>query len=457
MILFDFVCRTTIERRSEANFLGSGALCARCLRFFSFNDPKADTPKQKMLNQKTFLYESLSLPANVLSYEAGRRLSAYAAPRYVREINLWSFAVQPFAEDGRCSYAPIAESHQQIPNDGHHKGQLTYSTQNAWHRVVWEGHSMELVAFQWSAGYSTEDRVFLIAPSEAIADDFVRVVCAWNEEVRAEILVFHEGSWFKDEELYQATQDVRFDDIVLPPSLAEALQRDLWGFFHAQEQYEHYKIPWKRGVLLYGPPGNGKTHAIKAILNTVQKPRLYVKSFESGCCTAHENMRRVFERAREVSPCVLIFEDLDSLLNDKNRSFFLNELDGFSSNHGILALATTNHIERLDVALVKRPSRFDRKYLFDIPGYNERLRYIGRWNDRLEPALRVDLSAQTELASQTDGFSYAFIKELFVSGIMAWIQQAEDGAMHTVLREQCALLREQIHLQDTDNSPKDSE
>ncbi len=413
----------------------------------SLHHPKADTPKQNMLNQKTFLHEMLSLPVNVLGYEAGRQLTAYAAPRCVREINLWSFTVESFAEGGNCLYTPIAEMYQQIPLDGHHKGKLTYTTENAWHRVVWQGHEMELVALRWNMGYSTEDRVFLIAPDEAIADDFVRAVCDWNEEVRSEILVFHEGSWFKDEELYQATQDVHFDDIVLPSGLSDTLQRDLLGFFHAKEQYEHYKIPWKRGILLYGPPGNGKTHAIKAILNTVQKPRLYVKSFESGCCTPHENMRRVFERAREVSPCVLIFEDLDSLLNDRNRSFFLNELDGFSSNHGILALATTNHVERLDVALVKRPSRFDRKYFFDSPGYDERLRYVGRWNERLESALQIDLSVQKEIALLTDGFSYAFIKELFVSGIMAWIQHADHGAMHAILREQCAVLREQIHTQ----------
>lgn len=69
----------------------------------------------------------------------------------------------------------------------------------------------------------------------------------------------------------------------------------------------------------------------------------------------------VFEKARQMSPCVVIFEDLDSLINDGNRSFFLNQLDGIEGNDGLLIIATTNHFERLDPGLSSRPSRFDRK------------------------------------------------------------------------------------------------
>ena len=72
-------------------------------------------------------------------------------------------------------------------------------------------------------------------------------------------------------------------------------------------------------------------------------------------------MMEVFWKARAESPCILILEDLDSLINDKNRSFFLNQLDGLENNDGLLVIGTTNHFERLDPAITKRPSRFDRK------------------------------------------------------------------------------------------------
>ena len=72
-------------------------------------------------------------------------------------------------------------------------------------------------------------------------------------------------------------------------------------------------------------------------------------------------MADVFDKARQLAPCVLVLEDLDSLINDKNRSFFLNQLDGLQSNHGLFIIGTTNYFDRLDPGLNSRPSRFDRK------------------------------------------------------------------------------------------------
>ena len=72
-------------------------------------------------------------------------------------------------------------------------------------------------------------------------------------------------------------------------------------------------------------------------------------------------MQEVFKKARSLAPYVIILEDLDSLINDRNRSFFLNQLDGIESNDGLLVIGTTNHFDRLDPGLSTRPSRFDRK------------------------------------------------------------------------------------------------
>lgn len=72
-------------------------------------------------------------------------------------------------------------------------------------------------------------------------------------------------------------------------------------------------------------------------------------------------MADVFNQARQMSPSCLILEDLDSLINDRNRSYFLNQLDGLEGNNGLLIIGTTNHFDRLDPGLSSRPSRFDRK------------------------------------------------------------------------------------------------
>lgn len=114
---------------------------------------------------------------------------------------------------------------------------------------------------------------------------------------------------------------------------------------------------------MHGPPGNGKTISMKAIIKQADASNyapLYVRSFRSY--KGDEGaMVDVFDHARRVAPCVLIFEDLDSLINNQNRSFFLNQLDGLDSNDGLLIIGTTNHLNNIDPALRSRPSRFDRK------------------------------------------------------------------------------------------------
>lgn len=391
-----------------------------------------------------FFSELLQLPTSKITYEAGKRLAALYPAHTVLEVDHWAFRVEPFAQDGLCETALHPEVHNQHPVHSHEEDSLTHEHQNSWTSIRWDDHALELIALRWESAWGPESRFFLVAPNATVAKDFTLEVCTWNTEVRGEVLVFHEGEWTKDSELYEEIRTTSFDQLVLPGPLWSELHDDVIGFFQSEAQYRRYNIPFKRGVLLHGPPGNGKTHAIKAILNAVQKPRLYVKSFESGCCTLQENIHRVFQRARKVAPCVLVLEDLDSMLNDKCRSFFLNELDGFANNDGILLVATTNHIARLDVALVQRPSRFDRKIHFALPAEAQRLAYINAWNDSLEPSLRVDAQTQQTLANHTEGFSFAYIKELFVSSLMKWISCQPNEPMASILQAQCTLLQSQI-------------
>jgi len=206
--------------------------------------------------------------------------------------------------------------------------------------------------------------------------------------------------------------------------------------------YERYGIPWKRGVLLIGPPGNGKTHAIKALANDLKLPCLYVKSFKSSDDPDQSGMREVFARARLSAPCLVVMEDLDALVTDENRSFLLNEMDGFASNQGVVVIASTNHPEKLDTAILERPSRFDRKYHFTLPAPPERLAYFKTWNQTLQPELQLKEAEFAALVEGTEGFSFAYLKELFLSALMQWMVEQLPGTMGAVLLERAALLRE---------------
>src|SRR5262249_27607750 len=144
-------------------------------------------------------------------------------------------------------------------------------------------------------------------------------------------------------------------------------------------------------------------------------PCIYVQSFESPHSLPQTGMETVFRRARSTAPCLLVLEDIDALLLEGTRSYFLNELDGFAANSGVITLATTNHPERLDPSTVERPSRFDRKYHFELPTAATRERYIAAWNERLKATLRLPGEGCTQLAERTEGFSFAYIQEVFVS------------------------------------------
>lgn len=171
-------------------------------------------------------------------------------------------------------------------------------------------------------------------------------------------------------------------------------------------------------------PGNGKTVSIKALINSLYArpesiPSLYVKTFENFN-GEQVSIKLIFQQARKSAPCLLIFEDLDSFLTDEVRSYFLNEVDGLESNDGILMIGSTNHLDRLDPAISKRPSRFDRKYHFKLPDESEREAYANYWRKKLVQNKTVEFHEEVSLyiAKLTEGFSFAYLKELFVMALL---------------------------------------
>ena len=134
--------------------------------------------------------------------------------------------------------------------------------------------------------------------------------------------------------MFESIQTASFDNLVLGGTLKKDIQNDFTNFFASRETYETYGLPWKRGILLIGSPGNGKIHTIKTAINQMQKPCLYVRSLAVSDLlgNSEDNIHNVFRRTRDSAPCILVLEDIDSLIPEKNRSFFLNELDNFTFN-----------------------------------------------------------------------------------------------------------------------------
>jgi ATPase family associated with various cellular activities (AAA) len=391
-----------------------------------------------------FLSTSLALPTDAIAYSVSERLSALFPDRAVLEGTLDYCDIEKFAEAGLCSLSLKPVVHNQLMSSWDEESGSSKWARNTWFTIEWNGQALEALILTWTSGFQERRYFWIMADDEATADAFYSEVSAWNAEVRDEVLVFDGGCWSKSDSLFKAIKTATFENLVLAGSLKQEIRDDLAQFFATRETYESHGVPWKRGVLFVGPPGNGKTHAVKSLINSLGKPCLYVKSFQAEHSTEHDCIRQVFKKARKSSPCILVLEDLDSLINAGNRSFFLNELDGFAANTGVVALATTNHPERLDPAILDRPSRFDRKYHFDLPGPSERLAYVSLWARSLSEALRPTETGLSEVSDRTEGFSFAYLKELFLSSMMRWIAAPGTSTMDAILVEQVESLRNQM-------------
>ena len=157
-------------------------------------------------------------------------------------------------------------------------------------------------------------------------------------------------------------------------------------------------------------------------------PTLYVRSLSSYGGPEY-SIQSIFSKARQTAPCFLVFEDLDSLISDNVRSYFLNEVDGLQSNDGILMLGSTNHLDRLDPGLANRPSRFDRKYYFPNPNCNERALYCEYWRKKLLDNKDIEFPARLDkaIAHITQDFSFAYMQEAFVASLLAIAGEDDRG------------------------------
>ncbi|KAG8761768.1 hypothetical protein FRC12_009344 [Ceratobasidium sp. 428] len=241
-------------------------------------------------------------------------------------------------------------------------GQIVRSIRFGGFNVEWKEEKFLLYIASWSAGFGDITQHFLLKEGKDEQASLALIMASGYSlgEIGDSILVFNNGFWQQDYALWEEVQKSDWKDVILSPEFKQEIQSDVKNFFASEAIYHELAVPWKRGVIFLGPPGNGKTISIKALMKSTKHPALYVKSFKSWM-GEEGSMKEVFDRARREAPCILILEDLDALINDDNRSFFLNEIDGLENNDGLFILGTTNHFDRLDPGLADRPSRFDRK------------------------------------------------------------------------------------------------
>ncbi|KAI9656197.1 MAG: hypothetical protein M1821_004860 [Bathelium mastoideum] len=311
-----------------------------------------------------------------------------------------------------------------------------------WDAVVFEKyayqfkeHEFILYVVTGTEGAYPNSMHYILSVSPSATDELIAAASQWSVDLHNEIWLFDRGFWQKSAELWQNMQKMEWGDVILPEDKKQAIIRNVEHFFDSRQTYEKLKVPWKRGVIFHGPPGNGKTISIKATMHSLYKrkdpvPTLYVQSI-AGYGGPEFMLNMIFSKARQTAPCYLVFEDLDSIVSDATRSYFFNQVDGLRANDGIFMVGSTNHLDQLDPGIAKRPSRFDRKFYFPEPDLQERIQYCHYWQRKLADNKEIEFPDKLckAIAKSTDKFSFAYLQEAFVAALLviAFEHEGEDA------------------------------
>jgi transitional endoplasmic reticulum ATPase len=180
------------------------------------------------------------------------------------------------------------------------------------------------------------------------------------------------------------------------------------------ELIKEYKIDVPKGILLFGPPGTGKTYLAKAAAGEFKIPILQISGadmMKRGYHAASEEMKIIFNRARENPPSIIFIDEIETIAPVRGSSDMLvgqllQEMDGVRSNKNIMVIGATNMPQMVDPALL-RPGRFDKIIYIDAPDPRARKDLFRMYLSPFEKD--VDLAA---LAEKSKGFSAADIKSM---------------------------------------------
>ncbi|KAL6749669.1 P-loop containing nucleoside triphosphate hydrolase protein [Haematococcus lacustris] len=239
--------------------------------------------------------------------------------------------------------------------------------------------------------------------------------------------------------------DVTWEDVGSLDEVREELSFSITQPIMYPERFEAMGMAAATGVLLYGPPGCGKTLVAKAVAAesganfiSIKGPELlnkYVGESERA-------VRQLFARARAAHPCVLFFDEMDALAprrgNDTNTAAervvnqLLTEMDGIDGRQGVFLVAATNRPDMIDPALL-RPGRLDKVLYVPLPPPDGRASILAALTRRTPLAPDVDVR-KVGLSKQCDGFSgadlAALVREASVLALKQAMQQEASGSGH---------------------------
>jgi len=246
--------------------------------------------------------------------------------------------------------------------------------------------------------------------------------------------------------------DVRWEDVGgLEHAKQELMEAVEWPLKYP-EVFKIANIRPPKGILIFGPPGTGKTLLAKAVANESNANFISVKGPEllsKWVGESEKHVREMFRKARQVAPCILFFDEIDSLaprrggigdthVTERVVSQLLTELDGLEELKDVVVIAATNRPDMIDPALL-RPGRLERHIYIPPPGKKERVE-IFRIHLRGKP-LADDVDIE-KLAERTEGYSGADIEAVCrEAGMLAIRELIKPGMSREEAREAAKKLK----------------
>jgi transitional endoplasmic reticulum ATPase len=213
------------------------------------------------------------------------------------------------------------------------------------------------------------------------------------------------------------------------------------------ESFERMGIRPSRGILLYGPPGTGKTLLAKAVAKESEANFIQIKGpslLSMWVGKSEEGVRKIFERARQVSPCVIFFDEIDSLagkrgvetgtkVTERVLNQLLAEMDGLENLNDVLIIGATNRPDLLDPALL-RPGRFDKILLINAPEKEGRKTILDIHTKKMPLGSSKKIYSEKErealleeFAQRTEGYTGADLESLSREAAMLSLRESIDS------------------------------
>ena len=164
---------------------------------------------------ENFIQDALEKPNDYIAYHIGRELAKLYPAKVIVEGETGSFDLEAFVRAEKCSVVHETSLFNHIRTDWEGPGkQPSQSIQNSWLNVLWRGQLLNVVLVTWSQSCYRSRHHWIIAGDRKLAEDFFSAVCDWSSEVRGEVLVFQDGEWTKNKELFDAIKIATFDNLV---------------------------------------------------------------------------------------------------------------------------------------------------------------------------------------------------------------------------------------------------